>query len=245
MELVERFSFFSFFARAGSCVTATWSEAEAHFGSRLVPPGPDPPERARSHPRRHGQGDSRSRALALRPGPSPWPRGETVAVPVDWFKLLNEFNGSSRRQQPDRIRAPGRLRTGRTPRLRPDRSRSAFVAHHRPGPAWMTRCSSGCWTPSPGRASGSGSRISAWACPCPRSGPWLTIRPPFPDASEIVFTAGTATSPVKAAIRALTEIAQLAGDFETNSNYEALGPAQMRRSRRSRLDHGRTDRALK
>lgn len=45
----------------------------------------------------------------------------------------------------------------------------------------------------------------------------------FPHKSEIVFTAGTASSPEKAAIRALTEIAQLGGDFETCSNYEASG----------------------
>ncbi|MFO7877332.1 MAG: YcaO-like family protein, partial [Desulfovermiculus sp.] len=45
----------------------------------------------------------------------------------------------------------------------------------------------------------------------------------FPQASEIVFTAGTATSPAKAAIRALTEVAQLAGDFESQSRYEPSG----------------------
>ena len=38
-----------------------------------------------------------------------------------------------------------------------------------------------------------------------------------------VFTAGTAASPVKAAIRAITEVAQLAGDFETSRVYEASG----------------------
>ena len=42
-------------------------------------------------------------------------------------------------------------------------------------------------------------------------------------SSEIVFTAGTAASPAKAAIRAVTEIAQLAGDFCTNACYEASG----------------------
>jgi ribosomal protein S12 methylthiotransferase accessory factor len=42
----------------------------------------------------------------------------------------------------------------------------------------------------------------------------------FPHASEIVYTAGTATSPAQALIRALTEVAQLAGDFETGSAYE-------------------------
>ena len=41
--------------------------------------------------------------------------------------------------------------------------------------------------------------------------------------SEIVFTAGTSSSPVKAAIRAVTEVAQLGGDFCTNACYEASG----------------------
>jgi ribosomal protein S12 methylthiotransferase accessory factor len=41
----------------------------------------------------------------------------------------------------------------------------------------------------------------------------------FPAKSEIVYAAGTATSPAKALIRALTEVAQLAGDFQTHTNY--------------------------
>ncbi len=45
----------------------------------------------------------------------------------------------------------------------------------------------------------------------------------FPQASEIVFTAGTSTDPAKALIRALTEIAQLAGDFNTSGKYIASG----------------------
>lgn len=45
----------------------------------------------------------------------------------------------------------------------------------------------------------------------------------FPEKSEIVWTAGTATSPQKALIRALTEVAQLAGDFNTGSCYEPSG----------------------
>ncbi|SMC68985.1 ribosomal protein S12 methylthiotransferase accessory factor [Desulfocicer vacuolatum DSM 3385] len=45
----------------------------------------------------------------------------------------------------------------------------------------------------------------------------------FPETSEIVWTAGTASSPDKALSRALTEVAQLAGDFNTPSNYVASG----------------------
>jgi ribosomal protein S12 methylthiotransferase accessory factor len=45
----------------------------------------------------------------------------------------------------------------------------------------------------------------------------------FPAKSEIVWTAGTTPGPHKALIRALTEVAQLAGDFNTSSNYVASG----------------------
>ncbi|MDY6974273.1 MAG: YcaO-like family protein, partial [Thermodesulfobacteriota bacterium] len=45
----------------------------------------------------------------------------------------------------------------------------------------------------------------------------------FPEKSEIVWTAGTAPNPQKALSRALTEVAQLAGDFNTSSNYVASG----------------------
>ncbi len=45
----------------------------------------------------------------------------------------------------------------------------------------------------------------------------------FPGKSEIVWTAGTTPDPQKALNRALTEVAQLAGDFNTGSNYVASG----------------------
>ncbi len=45
----------------------------------------------------------------------------------------------------------------------------------------------------------------------------------FPDRSEIVYTAGTAPDPVRAAIRAITEVAQLAGDFDREGRYIESG----------------------
>ncbi len=45
----------------------------------------------------------------------------------------------------------------------------------------------------------------------------------FPQRSEIVWTAGTTPDPQKAFSRALTEVAQLAGDFNSSSNYVASG----------------------
>jgi ribosomal protein S12 methylthiotransferase accessory factor len=51
----------------------------------------------------------------------------------------------------------------------------------------------------------------------------------FPEESEIVWTAGTTPGPNKALIRALTEVAQLAGDFHTGSNYVASGLPKFKR----------------
>ena len=45
----------------------------------------------------------------------------------------------------------------------------------------------------------------------------------FPAGSEIVWTAGTSPDPQQALIRALTEVAQLAGDFNSGSSYVASG----------------------
>lgn len=50
----------------------------------------------------------------------------------------------------------------------------------------------------------------------------------FPEKSEIVWTAGTTPSPTKALCRALTEVAQLAGDFNSRGNYVASGLPKFR-----------------
>ena len=46
----------------------------------------------------------------------------------------------------------------------------------------------------------------------------------FPADSEIVFAAGTTTDPTKSLIRALTEVAQLAGDFHRRTSYRPTLP---------------------
>ncbi|HYA40690.1 MAG TPA: YcaO-like family protein [Syntrophobacteraceae bacterium] len=46
----------------------------------------------------------------------------------------------------------------------------------------------------------------------------------FPQRSEIVFTAGTTSNPEKSLCRALTEIAQLAGDFQSRTSYRPTLP---------------------
>jgi len=46
----------------------------------------------------------------------------------------------------------------------------------------------------------------------------------FPADSEIIFAAGTTTDPTKSLIRALTEVAQLAGDFHRRTSYRPTLP---------------------
>jgi ribosomal protein S12 methylthiotransferase accessory factor len=50
----------------------------------------------------------------------------------------------------------------------------------------------------------------------------------FPESSEIVFTAGTTPNPEKSLIRAVTEIAQLAGDFNSKTRYRPTLPKYQR-----------------
>ncbi|MDO9082527.1 MAG: YcaO-like family protein, partial [Humidesulfovibrio sp.] len=94
MELVERFSYFSFWADEANFVRATWSEAYERFGAQLM----DIREICAS------VGDELSPEGARRVMDLVRWRfcpalnvatGATTILPLDWFKTLNEFNGSS------------------------------------------------------------------------------------------------------------------------------------------------------
>ena len=94
MELMERFAFFSFWEELPHMVSATWSEAEARFGSDLLPLE----DMLRSVDDNLSPENAR-RVLDL----TSWQfypatrllDGKTVWLPLDWFKLLGEFNGTS------------------------------------------------------------------------------------------------------------------------------------------------------
>lgn len=62
----------------------------------------------------------------------------------------------------------------------------------------------------------------------------------FPEKSEIVFTAGTTSNPEKSLCRALTEIAQLAGDFQSQTSYRPTLPKylSLEEARYLMEDHG-------
>jgi ribosomal protein S12 methylthiotransferase accessory factor len=221
MELAERYSFFSFWRDEKSFFPATWSEAEAHFGDALIPLGVI----LQSVGETLSDADAR-RILDLVPWRFATVRdlasGRELAVPLDWFKILNEFNGSSAGNCFEESVLQG-----------------ACELIERHVCAVIDRARAATPTIDPAtiddpvllglldafQAQG----IKVWLkdfsldMPVPTVAAMAYDPATFPHASEIVFTAGTAVSPAKAAIRALTEVAQLAGDFESLSNYEASG----------------------
>lgn len=221
MELVERFSFFSLWNQRENFMTMTWSQAQEAFQDRLLPisfllqsvgDDLDP--------------DDAVRIVDL----VPWDfipvtdlvMGQEYMVPVNWFKMLNEFNGASAGNTLEESMLQGGCElverhvcalVDRTHQETPTIDPASFT-----DPVLVDLYKK--FT-----AQGLEVLIKDFSLgfPVPTVAAVVMDSSTFPTTSEIVFTAGTATSPQKAAIRALTEIAQLGGDFETKSNYEASG----------------------
>ena len=221
MELMERFAFFSFWQARPHMVRATWSEAEARFGEALLPLD----EMLRSVNEVLDATKAR-RVLDL----MSWnfypatrlPDENTAWLPLDWFKLLGEFNGTSAGNSAEESLLQG---------LSELIERHVCCLVDRERLATPTIDPATCQDPVLCQL------LEAFA----REGVHIMLKDfslnmPLPtvaaiawdpstlgQSSEIVFTAGTAASPAKAAIRAVTEVAQLAGDFCTNACYEASG----------------------
>ena len=220
MELMERFGFFSFWHRPPAAL-CTWSEAEARFGDALLPleeisrsvHDTLPAEKARQ-------------ALDLlrwefRPVTDLAAGCERMA-PLNWFRKLGEFNGSSAGNTAEESLLQGgcelveRHVCALIDRIRPELPTIDPATLGDPVLADLAR-----------RFAEQGVFLIlkdfSFGMPVPTVGALAYDPATFPDRSEIVFTAGTAASPVKAAIRAITEVAQLAGDFITGACYEASG----------------------
>jgi len=221
MELIERFSFFSFWQRMPGMTEATWDEAERLWGGALMPieevllsvHDPLPPDKARQ-------------ALNL----LPWKffpatcltTGRECRLPLDWFKTLGEFNGSSAGNTQEESLLQGICELA-------ERHVCAMIDKQRPTIATIDAAS--CADPVLRRLMAAFAREGirlvlkdfSLGLPVPTVAALAWDPATFPDRSELVFTAGTAASPSKAAIRAITEVAQLAGDFCTGACYEASG----------------------
>ena len=227
MELMERYAFFSFWEARPHMVTATWQEAEQRFGSELMPVE----EILRSVDDRLAPEAAWEVLSTVRWSFYPATRladGQTVWTPLDWFKLLGEFNGTSAGNSAEESLLQGlselveRHVCCRIDRERPTTPSIDMDTLDDPVLADLCR-----------RFAAQGIRLVlkdfSLDMPLPTVAALAWDPATFPDRSEIVFTAGTASSPAKAAIRAVTEVAQLAGDFCTNACYEASGLSKFER----------------
>ncbi len=221
MELAERFSFFSFKQKPANFIRATYAELKAE-GLPLLP---------LKYLLQSVHDDSTSEELLaelIADIPVRWAwatllnRGEMVLLPFSWFYAINEFNGTSAGNTYEETILQGlseiverhvcaeitRKRI-KAPRIDPASITDPvalellqkFTRHGIQ--VYLNDFTLDTGIPT----------ISA-----------LAIDPStFPETSEIVYTAGTTPEPNKALIRALTEVAQLAGDFNTKANYLASG----------------------
>jgi ribosomal protein S12 methylthiotransferase accessory factor len=221
VELAERFSLFSFWADTGRFVTATWSQAEQRWPGSVLPISEITKSVGEDLPEEHAR--AIMNLISWRFGPVTEVRlGKELFAPLDWFKKINEFNGSSAGNTAEESILQGLCELierhvcavvdrGRmtTPTIDPGTLNDPVLQD-----LWEAFARQGVRVLL---------KDFSLGLPAPTVAAIAYDPATFPDRSEIVFTAGTAATPAKAAIRALTEVAQLAGDFETGSNYEASG----------------------
>ena len=221
MELVERYSLFSFWQDESRFEHLTWSEARQRFGNRLIPVA----EILQSVNEAISPEQAEEVLDLLR-----WRfctawnlQGQSESVlPMDWFKKLNEFNGSSAGNTVEEavlqggcelierhVSALANRDRPVLPTLDPESFRDPVLVQ-----LWRSFAEQGIRVRLKDFSLGMG---------IPTIGVLAYDPSTFPGLSEIVLTAGTATSPEKAAIRALTEAAQLAGDFHTGACYDPSG----------------------
>ncbi|MEJ5357684.1 MAG: YcaO-like family protein [Desulfobacterales bacterium] len=218
MELAERFSFFSFVRnpevfQIGTRAAIGSSAMDFSYIARSVQDDSDDLEAGRAL----------FEALPLRwTWATDLARGTLVRVPFDWFFAINEFNGPSAGNCLEEAILQGlcevverhvcsRVCHEKIPvrGIRPASVRDPIVR------GLLERF----------RACGVELRLSDFSLDTgiPTVGALAWDPATFPRRSEIVWTAGTTPSPVKALARALTETAQLAGDFDTGGRYVASG----------------------
>jgi ribosomal protein S12 methylthiotransferase accessory factor len=218
MELAERFSFFSFCNTPDRFFTDTYKNLKARaLPFEMIA------QSVHDHSNEREITQKIFENLLLK-----WTWGynltrqEEVLVPFNWFFTINEYNGPSAGNCVEEAISQGiceiverhvssiishkRLKV---PTISPDSATEPLVRemlqkYHRTGvKLFVSDFSLDTGIPTVG--------ILAYD---PAT---------FPQTSEIIWTAGTTPDPQKAFSRALTEVAQLAGDFNSGANYEASG----------------------
>ena len=154
-------------------------------------------------------------------------RNESVLIPFNWFFAINEFNGPSAGNCVEEALSQGICEII-------ERHVCSVISHNQ------------IQTPAIDPSTATDSMVQEMLHKYNRAGVKIHVSDftlemgipsvgviaydpsTFPAKSEIVWTAGTTPSPEKALSRALTEVAQLAGDFNSGSNYVASGLPKFR-----------------
>ncbi len=218
MELGERFSLFSFHRNPANfkfCPAKALEDPRIDYEwiVRSVSDASDDPERVRPF----------FEELPLK---WTWAHnvtdGERVLIPFNWFYTINEFNGSSAGNCTEEALCQGICEVV-------ERHVCALISRQRIKTALIDL--DGVKDPAAMellakfRSAGIEIILSDFTAQMgiPTVGALAWDPASFPQRSEIVWTAGTTPGPAKALCRALTEIAQLAGDFNSGGNYVASG----------------------
>ena len=218
MELAERFSFFSFYKDRNHTQLGTYNQ----FGDEAI----SFDQIAKSVHDTSGDleiSKSIFESLPLRwTGAWSLTREKEVLVPLDWFYAINAFNGPSAGNCVEEALSQGICEIV-------ERHVSSVISHQRI--ATLRIDPNSATDPlvqqmlSKYAKAGIRVFISDFTqdMGIPSVGVLAYDPATFPGSSEIVWTAGTTPGPEKALSRALTEVAQLAGDFNSGSNYVASG----------------------
>ena len=218
MELVERYSFYHFAADPANFVIDTWNNLK----DRAMPLGMI----AKSV--HDASNDLEKTRKIFSDIPMKWTwgfnltNGQKTLVPFDWFFAINEFNGTSAGNCVEEALCQGICEVV-------ERHVSAVICREkRPVPGILPESATDPAVQgllAKYRKNDIRLYVSDFTLDMgiPTVGV-MTIDPStFPEKSEIVWTAGTTPNPDKAFSRALTETAQLGGDFNTGSNFVASG----------------------
>jgi ribosomal protein S12 methylthiotransferase accessory factor len=218
MELAERFSFFSFIKNT-LFPLATYSELD---GNTL-------PLEMLWQSLHDTVTDPNLGAAVLREMPFRWTRAcnltrnKELMVPIDWFYTINEYNGPA---------------AGNVLEEAILQSLCEVVERHVSSVISNERMVTPSIDPSSVQDPAARELLDKFAAQSihlfikdfsldtgiPTVGTLAWDPRTFPEKSEIVFTAGTTPNAEKSLVRALTEIAQLAGDFELRTSYRPTLP---------------------
>ncbi len=218
MELAERFSFFGFYKNKNNFFTEKYRNIRDYalpFESIAKSVHDESPDLDRAR-----------RIFSNLPLKWTWAynmsRDEEVLIPFDWFFAINEFNGPSSGNCEEEAILQGICEVV-------ERHVSSLISRNRlktPG-IDLDTVTDFLVQEMIQKYQKVGVRlfISDFSLDTgiPSVGALAYDPLTFPEKSEIVWTAGTAPDPQKALSRALAEVAQLAGDFNTSSNYVASG----------------------